>query len=707
MGGAWLGAVTLVAFALRVAGLDAWGSLDFDEQASFFIGSMAPGDMLRYLLGAPFEHPPLFYLLFHAWLAAAGGSETAMRLFAVVPGTLAVPLLGFAVARVSDTRTGIIAAAALALAPLHVFHSRDARMYTLLALLMTAMLAAIASGMARRAAIAAVLAIAALATHYYAVFGVIGLAAGWLVGRSSRISPLPRFRDPVGRGLVPRRAPSLISPSGRGQAPPLSDEKPIPAGSDPRAARQRATPETAQAEPVEARALRRALRVPARRVRSPQSTQGGRSFPDALGASIVAPMLRRLWPLFALGAVTVVAGLLWVSSASGLRISLTAVKPRAVDPADLLWALVQSLGAPLAGPLAAPALTAVAAATTAGLLGLGWWTSRRGHDPDARRALLDAAAWGGFAFTTIGIPLLLFLGRPFAPRFVVFGTPFLAALLALGSRRLGTRALAAAAAVYVVVAGIGLASMYGGYERSDYGEALARLRSEVRPDDGVILNGPWQDLLYRRYGVGLPPGRIVASTVPLQVDETVGWLRQITAEHPRVWVVDSATDLTDPTGAVAAWLDANAYPRPVIEYQKAVLRPYLTEQGGRPLVGRPVDASSLGIQLTSVAMDSWTLAPGAESRLWIEGAAAAGAGGLSARAVVDLLSSDGSSVWHWDGPLARAGERLTFRAAVLVPTGTPTGSYTLQLTPYEATPSAPRRVTRIGQPVAFSNIVVE
>src|SRR5438309_2358679 len=93
-----LAAITLLAFGLRMAGLARWGDLDFDEQASFFIGSMAPPDMLRYLLGALFEHPPLFYLLFHGWLAAVGGNETAMRMFAVIPGTLAVPLLGFAVA---------------------------------------------------------------------------------------------------------------------------------------------------------------------------------------------------------------------------------------------------------------------------------------------------------------------------------------------------------------------------------------------------------------------------------------------------------------------------------------------------------------------------------------------------------------------------------------------------------------------------------
>jgi hypothetical protein len=144
----------------------------------------------------------------------------------------------------------------------------------------------------------------------------------------------------------------------------------------------------------------------------------------------------------------------------------------------------------------------------------------------------------------------------------------------------------------------------------------------------------------------------------------------------------------------------------VIEYQKAVLRPYLTDQRGG-LTPRPIDVSSLGMRFTSVAMDRWTLAAGQESRLQIEGSAAARGEAASARAVVDLLSPAGSSVWHWDGPLARVGDALTFRAAVLVPPGTPPGSYTMQLTAYEATPLTSRRVTRIGERVVLSSIGVQ
>ena len=127
-----LAVATLAAFALRVWDLAGLGDLDFDEQASSFIGSMPPPDMLRYLLGAPFEHPPFFYFLFHGWLAAAGDSETAMRVFSALLGTAAVPLVGVTVGSAAGPRAGLVASAIMAVAPLHVFYSRDARMYPLL-----------------------------------------------------------------------------------------------------------------------------------------------------------------------------------------------------------------------------------------------------------------------------------------------------------------------------------------------------------------------------------------------------------------------------------------------------------------------------------------------------------------------------------------------------------------------------------------------
>ena len=126
----------VLALALRVWRLDGLGGFDWDEVATVYIASRPLADLLSYLRGAPFEHPPLYYLLAHAWLGL-GSDETALRLLSAALGALTVPVLGAVGARLGGPRLGLLAAALLAVAPAHVFYSRDARMYPLLVLLGT------------------------------------------------------------------------------------------------------------------------------------------------------------------------------------------------------------------------------------------------------------------------------------------------------------------------------------------------------------------------------------------------------------------------------------------------------------------------------------------------------------------------------------------------------------------------------------------
>jgi hypothetical protein len=606
-------AVTGLALALRLWGIWALGDLDFDEQASSFIASMPPAEMLRYLLGAPFEHPPFYYLLLHGWITLVGNGETALRLSSAIVGTLVVPLVGAVVARSAGPRAGLVAALALAVSPLHVFYSRDARMYPLLSLEMALVLlgATYASGGARRARFALAAgtlgALAALATHYYAVLGICGALAG-IVRR--------------------RRGGPAVSPS--------------------------------------------------------QSKEGvGRT-----GVLL----------LVGAGLLACIAAVVWFQAASGLRTSLTVASPRAVSPLVLAQAVVESLGALLAGPLGGPWLAGLG-----GLLMLAAIAQAvRSGGPSRRVAL------GGFLSAALGVPLLIILGREFAPRFEMVAASFGVAVLGLASQRLGRRALVGAVGIYGLIAVVGLVPMYGGFTRSDYGHAMAALRAQVRPDDAIVLNGPWQDLLYQRYGWGLPPRAIIASTVPLDPPESIGWLARLAGEHPRLWVVDSASDAADPQGVVAAWLDRNAYPRPVISFEKALLRPYLTDApGSPPLVAKPVALDSLDVRVNAVALDHWVLVPGDEARLRID---AQPTGPRAATDVVArLIAPDGTEVWHWDGPLASLNGSLAYRAAVLVPTAAAPGSYVLQVVAYRAQDDGAghRRIDAVDTPANVATLLVE
>lgn len=127
----FLAAITLGGFALRLAALD-FQPLWWDEGYSLFFATRDFATMLERT--AVDIHPPLYYALLQLWIALAGKSATAARLFSVFVGTATIPLL-FAFARtLTCTRVALTAALVFALAPLHIYYSQEVRMYGLVTL---------------------------------------------------------------------------------------------------------------------------------------------------------------------------------------------------------------------------------------------------------------------------------------------------------------------------------------------------------------------------------------------------------------------------------------------------------------------------------------------------------------------------------------------------------------------------------------------
>lgn len=178
-------ALFLLALALRLWRLGDLGGFDWDEVATVYIAARPLPDLLAYLRGAPFEHPPLYYLLAHGWLRL-GADETTLRSLSALLGALTVPLLGLVAARIGGPRVGLLAAGLLAIAPAHVFYSRDARMYPLLAGLglvgLYALLRAERGGGRAWWAGWGLAGLGALATHYYAAF-LLGGQVAYLLWR--------------------------------------------------------------------------------------------------------------------------------------------------------------------------------------------------------------------------------------------------------------------------------------------------------------------------------------------------------------------------------------------------------------------------------------------------------------------------------------------------------------------------------------------
>ena len=121
-------AVLLLAAALRLPGLDEQ-SLWPDEVYSVEAARWP----VPVLLTAEDPHPPLFGLILKA-LDRLGPSDLHGRWVSAIAGIAAVgAMLGLGCA-VAGRRVAVLAALILAIAPLHVWYSREGRMYSLVAL---------------------------------------------------------------------------------------------------------------------------------------------------------------------------------------------------------------------------------------------------------------------------------------------------------------------------------------------------------------------------------------------------------------------------------------------------------------------------------------------------------------------------------------------------------------------------------------------
>ncbi len=79
-------------------------------------------------------HPPLYYWLLRLWTTVFGLSEVGLRSLSAVLGTLLVLVIYGLGARLFNRTTGLAAAFIAAIAPFQVYYSQEARMYILVAL---------------------------------------------------------------------------------------------------------------------------------------------------------------------------------------------------------------------------------------------------------------------------------------------------------------------------------------------------------------------------------------------------------------------------------------------------------------------------------------------------------------------------------------------------------------------------------------------
>jgi mannosyltransferase len=176
-----LAALTLLAAALRLSTLDL--------QSFWYDEAFTPVHVLHASLGATLRSvvhtentPPLWYAIAWADSRVLGAGEVALRLPSALVGIATVPV-AWAIGRELTARraTAIAAAAFVAVNPLFVWYSQEARAYGLFvfmsALAMLCFLRALHSATPRRLVAFAVTASLALLSHYFAAFLVAPMIA--------------------------------------------------------------------------------------------------------------------------------------------------------------------------------------------------------------------------------------------------------------------------------------------------------------------------------------------------------------------------------------------------------------------------------------------------------------------------------------------------------------------------------------------------
>jgi 4-amino-4-deoxy-L-arabinose transferase-like glycosyltransferase len=133
--------------------------------------------------------PPLYYLLAWFWTQLTGTGEFGLRSLSALAGVATVPVAYLIGAELRGRRTGIVAAALVAVNPMLIWYSQEGRAYALLALL-TALsalyfLRSLDRGRRRDLTSWGTASALAFASHYFALFPV-ALEALWLLRRRGR-----------------------------------------------------------------------------------------------------------------------------------------------------------------------------------------------------------------------------------------------------------------------------------------------------------------------------------------------------------------------------------------------------------------------------------------------------------------------------------------------------------------------------------------
>ena len=185
-----------------------------DEALTVNIAALPVGEIPEALRAD--GHPPLYYLVLHAWMNLVGSSTGAVRALSGILSVASLPLAWLVGRRIGGAPLGLLAAAVLAASPYAIRYGTENRMYALVGLLVLAGWLLVGdlwrgAGARWRVPLLAALTAAAVLTHYWALFLVavtaVVVALRWVcAGRC-----WPGGADPTRRAAVRSGAQAILA----------------------------------------------------------------------------------------------------------------------------------------------------------------------------------------------------------------------------------------------------------------------------------------------------------------------------------------------------------------------------------------------------------------------------------------------------------------------------------------------------------------
>ena len=183
----WLASLTAAGVTLRFAtlGLQSYHHDEVITAARVLPGSF--GHMMREVRVSE-STPPLYYVLAWGWGKLFGLGEVQLRSLSALVGSATIPIAYLIGRELADRRAGLIATALIAVNPMLIWYSQEARAYALLvffcALSLLFFLRLLHGGRRRDLVLWSLSSSLALASHYFAVFPV-AIESVWLLGSLS------------------------------------------------------------------------------------------------------------------------------------------------------------------------------------------------------------------------------------------------------------------------------------------------------------------------------------------------------------------------------------------------------------------------------------------------------------------------------------------------------------------------------------------